>query len=106
MKKKNQMIELKMILLGESGVGKTSIINRYFHDKFESNMTSTLSMSYVDKELTIGNKKIKLNIWDTIGQEKYRSISKLFLNETKIVLLVYDITNLDSFKELDYWHNL
>ena len=106
MKKKNQKLELKMILLGESGVGKTSIINRYFHDKFESNMTSTLSMSYVDKELTIGNRNIKLNIWDTIGQEKYRSISKLFLNETKIVLLVYDITNYNSFKELDYWYNL
>ena len=106
MRKRKQEIELKMILLGESGVGKTSIINRYFHDKFEETIVSTLSMSYVEKILEIGNYHIRLNIWDTIGQEKYRSISKLFMNETKIVLLVYDITNKNSFTSLDYWYNL
>ena len=98
--------EIKMILLGESGVGKTSIIKRYLNDKFDINETSTLSMSYVGKLIELDNKKIQLNIWDTIGQEKYRSISKLFLNETKIVLLVYSIISEQSFNELDYWYNL
>lgn len=98
--------EIKMILLGESGVGKTSIIKRYLNDQFDKNEQSTMSMSYVAKTIEIDKKQITLNIWDTIGQEKYRSISKLFLNETKIVILVYDITSMHSFKELDYWYNL
>ena len=98
--------EIKMILLGESGVGKTSIIKRYLDDQFDKNETSTLSMSYVGKTIQIDNEEIRLNIWDTIGQEKYRSISKLFLNETKIVILVYSIDNGESFKELNYWYDL
>jgi len=63
-------------------------------------------MSYVGKIVEINNKKIKLNIWDTIGQEKFRSISKMFLKETHIVILVYDITAKESFNQLDYWYNL
>ena len=102
----NGIPELKMILLGESGVGKTSIIKRYLNDQFDRNEQSTMSMSYVAKTIEVDKKKITLNIWDTIGQEKYRSISKLFLNETKIVILVYDITSIHSFKELDYWYGL
>ena len=102
----NGIPELKMILLGESGVGKTSIIKRYLNDQFDRNEQSTMSMSYVAKTIEVDKKKITLNIWDTIGQEKYRSISKLFLNETKIVILVYDITSMHSFKELDYWYGL
>lgn len=105
MSKKN-IPEIKMILLGESGVGKTSIIKRYLNDEFDNNEESTLSMSYVAKLMEIDNKKIRVNIWDTIGQEKYRSISKLFLNETKIVMLVYSIISEQSFKELNYWYNL
>ena len=103
---KKDIPEIKMILLGESGVGKTSIIKRYLKDEFDSNEESTLSMSYVAKSLEIDKKKIRVNIWDTIGQEKYRSISKLFLNETKIVILVYSIISEQSFKELDYWYKL
>ena len=98
--------EIKMILLGESGVGKTSIIKRYLQDRFDLNETSTLSMSYVGQLKEIDGQKIQLNIWDTIGQEKYRSISKLFLNETKIVILVYSIVSKRSFEELNYWYNL
>ena len=101
-----KITEIKMILLGESGVGKTSIIKRYLHDKFDLNETSTLSMNYVGKIIEIKGQKIQLNIWDTIGQEKYRSISKLFLNETKIVMLVYSIISKRSFDELEYWYNL
>lgn len=99
-------IRRKILILGGQGVGKTSIIKRYLNDKFDINETSTLSMSYVGKLIELDNKKIQLNIWDTIGQEKYRSISKLFLNETKIVVLVYSITSEQSFNELDYWYNL
>ena len=99
-------LELKLILLGESGVGKTSIISRYVNDKFDDNIVSSSTMSYVGKIIEKNKKKIKLNIWDTIGQEKFRSISKLFLNDTKIVILVYSIISAESFKNLDYWINL
>ena len=101
-----EILELKLILLGESGVGKTSIISRYVNDRFDDNIASSSSMSYVGKIIEKNKKKIKLNIWDTIGQEKFRSISKLFLNDTKIVILVYSIISAESFKNLDYWINL
>ena len=104
--KDKELPEIKMILLGESGVGKTSLIKKYLYNKFTQEFTPSSSMNYVEKILKIDNKEIRLNIWDTIGQEKYRSLSKLFLNETEIIVLVYSITDLQSFKELDYWENI
>ena len=98
--------EVKMILLGESRVGKTAIIKRYLYDQFNKEKSPSESMHYMEKDLVINKKKIKLNVWDTIGQEKYRSLSKLFLNETQIVILVYSIDDSKSFKELDYWSDL
>ena len=99
-------IEIKLILLGESGVGKNSIIKRYYQDIFNPDQESTLSTNFATKELVINNKNIKLNLWDTIGQEKYRSLSTYFLKETEIVILVYSITSRKSFNELNYWYNL
>ena len=98
--------EIKIILLGETAVGKTSIIKRFYDDEFNEFENSSITMSYVDKTIEIDNKKYKLIIWDTIGQETYRSISKLFLNETKIVILVYSIVNKASFENLTFWYNL
>ena len=102
----NDFEEIKMILLGESGVGKTAIIKRYLYDQFNEEKSPSDSMHYVEKDLVVKKKKIKLNIWDTIGQEKYRSLSKLFLNETQIVILVYSIDDAKSFQELNYWNDL
>ena len=104
--KNKELPEIKMILLGESGVGKTSIIKKYLYNKFSQEFTPSSAMNYVEKILKIDNKEIRLNIWDTIGQEKYRALSKLFLNETEIIVLVYSITDLHSFEELDYWEKL
>ena len=98
--------EIKLILLGESGVGKTSIIKRFLCEDFDENETTSCTMNFVAKILDFDKKKIKLNIWDTIGQEKYRSLSKLFLSDTKIVVLVYSIDVKESFDGLDYWYNL
>ena len=106
MKENDNIEEIKLILLGESGVGKTSIIKRYLYDQFSLERTPSTSMNYVEKDLIIDKKTIRLNIWDTIGQEKYRSLSKLFLNETHIVILVYSIDDLKSFQELKYWEKL
>ena len=99
-------LEVKMILLGESGVGKTSIIRRYVHDKFNPNIPVSTAMCFVTKIIKKNNRKIRLNIWDTIGQERFRSISKIFLKDTRIVILVYSIVSEESFKNLEYWLNL
>ena len=95
--------EIKMILLGEAGCGKTSIISRYTLDKFDSNYFTTYSSTFLSKMFEYKGKKYNINIWDTVGQEKFRSLTKIFIKGTKICLLVYDITNRQSFKELKFW---
>ena len=96
--------ELKIILLGESGVGKTSIIYRYYKNTFNSNLPSTFGSTFITKYLEKGNITYKLNIWDTTGQEKYHSVTKLFIHGSHIAILVYAMNNLDSFQKLDYWY--
>ena len=106
MSKNEDILEIKIILLGDMYVGKTSIISRYVEDSFSENIMSSSAMSYTQKDIVIDKQKIQLNIWDTVGQEKYRALSKLFFQDTKIVILVYSIKSLESFKGLDYWYNL
>ena len=106
MSKNEDILEIKIILLGDMFVGKTSIISRYVEDSFSENIMSSSAMSYTQKDIVIDKQKIQLNIWDTVGQEKYRALSKLFFQDTKIVILVYSIKSLESFKGLDYWYNL
>jgi Ras-related protein Rab-11A len=97
-------ITYKVILLGESAVGKTSIINRLAKDTFSNFTKSTINEFYIEKELEIKENKILFQIWDTAGQEKYRSIVKNYYKGAVAAILVYDITNLESFKQLDdFW---
>ena len=99
----DDMEEIKMILLGEAGCGKTSIISRYTLDKFDSNYFTTYSSTFLTKIFEYKGKKYNINIWDTVGQEKFRSLTKIFIKGTKICLFVYDITNKHSFEELNFW---
>ena len=97
---------LKVVLIGESGSGKTSIIQRFSYNLFDPNCASSISSQYISKiiELKDINQTLKFDIWDTAGQEKYRSMAKLFYKDAKIILFVYDITSLKSFNELkSYW---
>ena len=96
-------LEYKAILLGNSGVGKTNLINTSNGEEFNSNQPSTVATSYVKKTLKINGQKFVVNLWDTCGQEKYSSLSKIFLRGSKIVILVYDITDKGSFEKLDHW---
>ena len=96
--------DVKIILLGESGVGKTSIILRYFKDEFTENMQSTFGSTFIIKKVVKDNITYKLNIWDTTGQEKYHSVTKLFVQGADIAILVYAINKIDSFKKIDYWN--
>ena len=98
--------EIKVILVGESGTGKTSLINATMGLPFKESLESTTANSFSSKKINVGSKQYILNLWDTIGQEKFRSLTKIFIKDSKIVLLVYDITRLNSFKELDFWYKM
>ena len=98
----------KVVLVGESGVGKTCINNRFILEKFTSNELATTSASYSNKILEFEEfqeKKIQFNIWDTAGEERFRSIGKIFYKDANAVILVYDITNEQSFEAIkNYWY--
>lgn len=98
---------VKVVLIGESGVGKTSIISRFINDTFDHNVVTSLGASYISKTLTFPeqNKSIKFDIWDTAGQEKYRSLAKVFYKDAMIIVFVYDITSISSFNEIkNFWY--
>ena len=92
---------IKVVILGESGVGKTSIISRFINDTFDEELVTTTGASYVSKSMKFDkNQVLNFEIWDTAGQEKYRSLTQIFYKDASIAILVYDITNKDSFEEL------
>jgi small GTP-binding protein len=100
----DKSLSSKVVLLGESGVGKTCIISRYINDRFDEKTVSTNGASYGSKSITVNSKVIRMDIWDTAGQEKFRSMAKFFYKDATIAILVYDITRLESFEELKkYW---
>ena len=94
---------LKIILLGEVAVGKTSLINIFIEPNFNKNISPTLSPSYLTKLVEYENKTFLLSIWDTAGQEQYRAMNKIFIKNSNIILFIYDITNKSSLKELSFW---
>ena len=99
-------ISCKVVLIGNSGVGKTSIINQYITNVFNEEQLTTTGATYSTKKLFIEskNKTISFEIWDTAGQEKYRSLTKMFYKDSSIVIMVYDITNEESFNDIkNYW---
>ena len=96
---------IKVTLIGGSGVGKTCIIRRYYDNEYVENPASTCGGSYSAKQLKINNKIIQIDLWDTAGQERFRSLGKHFYKDAYIVILVYDITNRKSFDELkEVWY--
>jgi len=97
----------KVVLVGESGVGKTCIISRFISGAFDLNVSSTNGASYASKNVQYENlgKSLLLDVWDTAGQEKYRSLTKFFYKDAKVAILVYDITRQSSFEAVkDYWY--
>ena len=96
---------VKISLIGGSAVGKTCIIRRYSNDTFVENPPSTTGGSYSEKFVTIDNKDIQLNLWDTAGQEKFRAIGKHFYKDAYIIIMVYDISKKDTFEEIkEIWY--
>ena len=98
----------KIVLLGDSGVGKTCIIARYISGTFDKNSISTNGASYCSKNVEYKElgKNLLLDIWDTAGQEKYRALTKFFYKDAAVCILVYDITSKESFENLkNFWYS-
>ena len=100
------MSENKVVLLEQSGVGKTCIINQFISGEYDDSTTPTISFQFCQKTFEFpGNKNIALDIWDTAGQEKYRSLNSMFYKNVKAAVLVYDITDKKSFDEIkNFWY--
>ena len=98
--------EIKMILLGDCGVGKTNIISRYLKNEFKETQMTTSGANYAMKKISLDGINFQINIWDTAGQERYRSVTKMFLQDSQILLLCYSITDRKSFDNLNYWLKL
>ena len=96
---------INIITLGESSVGKSSIINRYVENNFDYNFVSTLGVDFRKKNININGEDIRLKIWDTAGQEKFRSIQKQYYRNSDGILLVFDVTKFDTFNVLEEWIN-
>ena len=99
---------VKVVLLGESGVGKTCIITQFTEHKFEQSVLSSLSAQFVSKtiEYLDFGRAIKFDIWDTVGQERFRAMAKIFYKDAKVIVFVYDITSQKSFDAIqNYWYN-
>ena len=97
-------LKCKVIVIGDSGVGKTTFISRLI-DRFEENAASTFGVSYVTKELKIDDILVHFDIWDTAGQEKYHAVNRSFYVDSKICIIVYDITNKSTFNNAcNFWY--
>ena len=103
--KKDDIIPCKVIVVGDSGVGKTSIINRFL-ENYNPDEKATIGASFSSKLQLVDNYNISFDIWDTAGEERFRSVNSIFYKEASICLMVYDITSLKTFQNIkDYWYN-
>ena len=95
--------KIQLIMIGESGVGKTSLIKRYTNNIFNSSHLETIGIEFYNKEERINDQIIQIKIWDTAGQEIFHSLTKNFYRKADGIIIVYDITNLDSFEKIQDW---
>ena len=93
----------KVVLIGDSGVGKTNILSRYVRDDFSIETKSTVGVEFGSKVLKVNNTSIKIQIWDTAGQEQYKSITKAYYKGARGAFVVYDITRKETFSSVEKW---
>ena len=99
----NKIKSIKLIIVGSVNVGKTSLLTRYATGSFQNIVKSTSNASFISKFKTVDNQNYEIKLWDTAGQEKYRSLTKIFIKDAKIALLVYAIDDVNSFNDLNMW---
>ena len=95
--------KVKLIIVGDSGVGKTNLITRFASDKFEKNSKATIGVEFIYKTLKINKDIFKIEMWDTAGEERYKSITTAYYKGAKGAIIVYDITSEQSFNNIETW---
>lgn len=96
---------LKVIILGNSGVGKTSLMNQYVNKKFSNQYKATIGADFLTKEVMVGDRVVTMQIWDTAGQERFQSLGVAFYRGADCCVLVFDVTAPNTFKALDSWRD-
>ena len=105
-KSESKEYEIKICLLGDVSVGKTSIASRFCKNSFNENYINTIGGAYQQQNIVLNNgAKIKLHIWDTSGQDRFRSMTNLYYRDAQVAILTYDVTNDQSLESLNYWLN-
>ena len=101
---KSKALEIKIVLLGNLNVGKTSIASRYCKNSFNEHHINTIGGAYQQQKVVLSNGAVvKLHIWDTSGQERFRAMTNLYYRDAQVALLTYDITNESSFSGIEFW---
>lgn len=96
---------LKVIILGDSGVGKTSLMNQYVNKKFSASYKATIGADFLTKEVMVDDRRVTMQLWDTAGQERFQSLGVAFYRGADCCVLVYDVNNAKSFDMLDSWRD-
>lgn len=95
--------KLRIVMIGDSGAGKSSIVARFVDDKFDLNLIHTIGIDFRGKRIEIGDKSVQLQLWDTAGQERFHSVTPAYCRNADGVVLVYDIANFKSFNNIGFW---
>ena len=95
----------QLLIIGDSTVGKTSILSRYSNGTFNASYLATVGLDNFTKDEIINNKTVRIKMWDTAGQERYKSLTKGFFRNAQGIMVVYDVTNSETFENLKYWIN-
>jgi len=98
-----RVVETKVVILGHTGVGKTSMVNQYVRGQFSGNTTATIGAAFMKKEVHINNYTITLQIWDTAGQERFRSMAPLYYRGAHAAILVFDVTVPETLDKVSGW---
>ena len=97
------LMKLKLIVVGNQGTGKSCILNRFVNETFEENYQATIGLDFQSKNVTIHDQDVRLILYDTAGQEKFRSLIPMYIREAQIILLIYDISDRESFDSMPKW---
>lgn len=97
------LTKYKIVFLGDQGVGKTSLITRFMYDTFDSHYAATIGIDFLSKTMYLDDKTIRLQLWDTAGQERFRSLIPSYIRDSNVAIVVYDVTNRDSFTDVSKW---
>lgn len=99
----NSPIEIKVCIIGDTDVGKTSLSTRYCHGDFPTNSTPTIGASFLQRRVIVDSTELSLQIWDTAGQERFRSMAPMYYRGAKAAICVFDLTNNTTFERLNTW---